>query len=260
MRLVRWLFAAALFCGCGTESEPSQPSGTPDADVQKKPRPGDPCTTRADCDDGLFCSGVEECLGGVCVSSRNAACRAPSDCAAASCEESGAACVFSAEACTGGLVCSIDRGCVTEPACDRDGDPRCDDGRACTDDVCVGGRCAHLPIDARCPNNGACGVGVCLGDAISDPSGCAAKPDAARCKQGEGCGVDLLCAPLKTACTSDRDCANGNLCDGVERCVGGACVHGDRTTCAAGPCQHAACSATGVGDPWCRIVTLARCP
>ncbi len=260
MTLAHWLCAALLISGCGTASEPqSTADAAPDAPVVRNPKPGDPCTTRADCDDGSFCSGIEECLAGVCTSARNAACRAPSECATAECEESASGCVFAGGTCASGLSCSIDRGCVSD-ACDRDGDPRCDDGRACTDDICVGGHCAHLPIDARCPNSGACGVGVCLGDAVSDPSGCGTKPDASRCKPNEGCGTDLACATLRASCTSDRDCADGNLCDGVERCVGGACVHGERTTCVGGPCQHAACSETGVGDPWCRIVTLARCP
>ncbi len=261
--LTRWLAAAVILSraaddGCGSTSEPVIDPPVLDAapDAPRPPRPGDPCTTRADCDDGAFCSGVEECLAGVCVSARNAACRAPSSCADVACDESNAACVLNAQACAGGLSCSIDRGCVTD-ACS--GDAECDDARACTDDACVGGHCVHVPVDARCPAKGACGVGVCLGDAISDPSGCGTKPDAAKCNANEGCVADA-CALLRAGCTTDRDCANGNLCDGVERCVAGACVHGARTTCVAGSCQHASCSTSGVGDPWCRIVTLARCP
>jgi len=259
--LARWLAAAVVLSraaddGCGSTATPSEPPVDAAPDTARTPRPGDPCTTRADCDDGVFCSGAEECLAGVCVSARNAACRAPSVCASVSCDESASACVFAAQPCEGLLVCSIDRGCV-DNTCSRNVD--CDDGRACTDDVCVAGHCAHVPIDARCPNPGACGVGVCLGDAISDASGCGSKPDAARCKPNEGCAVDQ-CVALKSSCTRDADCANGNLCDGVERCASGSCTHGARTTCTAGPCQHAECSASGVGDPWCRIVTLARCP
>jgi len=250
--LASWLAAALIFVGCGTAGSAPEPAAV---DAGRKPRPGDPCTTRADCDDGVFCSGVEECLEGVCVSARNAACRAPSVCATATCEETATGCVFAAKVCDGALQCSIDRGCVA--VCARDED--CDDGRTCTDDRCDGGTCVHAPVDARCPGKGQCGVGVCLGDAISDPSGCGTKPDAARCRVSEGCVADA-CAPLKTSCATDRDCGNGTLCDGVERCVGGACVRGERTTCVGAPCEHASCSATGVGDPWCRIVTLARCP
>jgi hypothetical protein len=235
--------------GCsGTTSDPQPPvdasaDASVDATVGDAPAPGTPCVTRADCDDGLFCTGVEECLAGVCVSARNAACRA--SCADVACSESGGGCVLTPRACSEDVPCS--------------GDAECDDARSCTDDVCVSGRCAHLPVDARCPTSGACGVGVCLGDAVADPSGCSAKPDAAKCKTTEGC-VDLACVPLTSTCTSDRDCADGTLCDGVERCVDGRCQHGARTSCVAGACQHAECSNSGVGDPWCRIVGLARCP
>src|SRR5687767_11213066 len=84
--LARWLAAVMLFAGC----ESAAPAPEPPADVGRKAKPGDPCTTRADCDDGVFCSGVEECLAGACVSARNAACRAPSACATATCDEAAA--------------------------------------------------------------------------------------------------------------------------------------------------------------------------
>ena len=245
------ILAAALRLadnGCGGSTPDPVPIADASVDASldtsaEKPRPGDPCVTRADCDDGAFCTGVEECLDGVCVSARNAACRA--SCADVSCNESAGGCVLTPRPCSEDVPCTRDI--------------ECDDARSCTDDVCVMGRCGHLPNDARCPTSGACGVGVCLGDAVADPSGCGAKPDAARCKSTEGC-VDLACVPLASACKTDRDCVNGTLCDGVERCVAGRCEHGPRTTCVPGPCQHAECSNSGVGDPWCRIVGLARCP
>jgi hypothetical protein len=158
-------------------------------------------------------------------------------------------------------VCSLDRGCQPIEGCSGDGDPKCDDHRSCTDDLCVAGRCVHVAIDARCPPVGACGVGVCLGDSVADPNGCGAKPDAARCAPTEGCGLDFGCRALPASCTADRDCTDGNLCDGVERCLEGRCVQGARTTCVArDSCEHASCSQSGVGDPWCRLEKLARCP
>lgn len=239
--------------GCGGSARDPEPIADASVDassdasvraVESGPEPGTPCVTRADCDDGRFCTGVEECLAGVCVSARNASCRA--SCADVVCNEGAGGCVLTPRACSEDVLCT------------RDGE--CDDARSCTDDVCVSGRCAHLPVDARCPaSTGACGVGVCLGDAVAEASGCGHKPEAAKCKTSEGC-VDLACVPLASTCTSDRDCADGTLCDGVERCVDGRCQHGARTACVGGPCQHAACSNSGVGDPWCRIVGLARCP
>lgn len=232
------------------------------ADAGKHPRPGDPCSTRADCDDGVFCTGIEECIAGACTSTRNAACRDPGGCALALCDEGAGGCGFDAIAatCTVG-VCTLERGCQPLDGCTGDADPKCDDGRSCTDDRCLAGQCVHVPVDARCDAVSTCGVGVCLGDAVADPRGCGARPDASRCKVTEGCGVDFACHPLAATCTSDRDCTDGNLCDGVERCVGGRCVHGERTTCVArNACEHASCSQSGVGDPWCRLEKLAGCP
>src|SRR5262249_52764483 len=57
------------------------------ADARAKPKPGDPCVTRDDCDDGVFCDGVEECLAGACTSARNTACRDPGGCADSRCDE-----------------------------------------------------------------------------------------------------------------------------------------------------------------------------
>jgi hypothetical protein len=229
-------------CGGGSSSTPDPPRPPVDASVDTDAG-SKTCVTRADCDDGLFCTGVEECLDGRCVSARNAACR--SSCADVSCDEAAGACVLVPKPCSEDVACTSD--------------VACDDGRTCTDDVCIEGKCAHLPIDARCPAVSVCGVGVCIGDAVADPSGCTVKPDAAKCKSTEGC-VESTCVPLKATCTTDRDCGDGNLCDGVERCVAGHCEHGARTTCVAGKCQHAECSNVGLGDPWCRIVGLARCP
>lgn len=274
MHLAKWMAlaaVAALGCHGGDSSGDERPpvdagaevrDASGDGDARRRPQPGDPCVTRADCDDGLFCTGVEECIAGRCTSARNAACRDPGGCAIASCDEAALGCAFDATrgSCTEG-VCTSNAGCQPLDGCTGDADPRCDDARACTDDLCVSGQCVHVPVDARCPAVGACGVGVCLGDSVAHPSGCGARPDAARCAVTEGCAVDLSCAALPSACTDDHDCADGSWCDGVERCVSGRCVHGDRTTCAGrDACEHASCSTAGVGDPWCRITRLPRCP
>lgn len=226
------------------------------------PRPGDPCTDRSQCDDGVFCNGVEECLGGVCSSPRNAACRDPGGCASAVCDESAGGCTIdpTAGSCTSG-VCQVDVGCSAVEGCTRDAD--CDDARACTDDRCdvASGRCFHTPLDARCPSVGACGDGACVGADVADPSGCDARPNAAHCASTEGCDTSFACIALPTTCTSDAQCTDGSLCDGLERCVDGHCVHGDRTTCVArDACHHSACRTRALGDPYCREVRLPGCP
>ncbi len=246
--------AAAIFTmGCGDAGVSAVDVGTDahdgaaEAEIGVGPRPGDPCSVQADCDDGVFCNGVEECLAGRCTSARNIACKDP--CAVATCVESAGGCSFSLPT------------CPATDGCTSDADPRCDDGRACTDDRCevATGRCLHLPVDARCPAVGACGVGVCLGEGSADPSGCGTRPDSARCKETEGC-LGNACTPLPATCATDRDCTDHDLCDGVERCVGGRCLRGARTTCQASPCHHAVCKERSLGDRYCVEVQTPGCP
>jgi len=259
---VRVLFAV-WFCVASCSSEgvaPVDASSPVDATEEThRPKPGDPCTTREDCDDGVFCNGVEECVGGGCTSARNAACRDPGGCAKATCDEAGGGCSFDPSGTCIDGICRVDVGCTKPEGCTTDAE--CDDMRSCTDDHCDGGVCVHVPIDARCPSIGACGTGVCLGDAVADAIGCGAKPDAAKCAANEGCSQSFACTPLKPRCVDDRDCTDGSLCDGVERCVAGACVHGARTTCLpASSCHHAFCATRSLGDPYCKDAKLPHCP
>src|SRR5690349_1099928 len=57
------------------------------------------------------------------------------------------------------------------------------------------------------------------------------------------CLVWSLCAaPLVRACLVDSECADANLCDGVERCVAGACQPGPPLQCDDGdPCTVDGC-------------------
>jgi len=246
-----------LAAGCG-DSDPAvaPPTGSGDAGVDsapRRPRPGDPCVSRLDCDDGVFCNGNEECISGICTGPRNVACRGTT-CTTSSCDEA-----------AGG--CSIVQIARCEAPCATDAE--CDDGRSCTRDVCdatLG--CVHLPEDGRCPavsGTGACGVGVCLIEGVADENGCGVKPDAAKCAPGESCDERLACVALPAACTRDEDCSDHSFCDGVERCVEVAgekhCVHGVRTTCAPrDACHHATCVLRDLGDPYCLDVKLPRCP
>jgi hypothetical protein len=255
----RVIVCVAVGCSSGSASVSPVDASTDTSDARRAPKPGDPCSTRADCDDGVFCDGVEECLGGVCLSARNAACRDPGGCATASCDEAGGGCSFDPSGACESAICRVDVGCSKPEGCAADAE--CDDGRSCTDDRCDAGACVHLPVDARCPSIGACGIGVCLGEEVADAIGCGARPDAAKCAPGEGCAPSFACAPLPGSCVADEECSDGSLCDGVERCIDGKCVHGERTTCLArDACHHARCKTRSLGDPYCKEVKLPRCP
>lgn len=88
----------------------------------------------------------------------------------------------------------------------------CNDGDPCTADDCLNLACTHT----RMPDGAVCGSGsVCIAGSCRVPQ-----------------------------CTSNADCADGDVCDGLETCSGFSCVPGAQLACAApGPCQQAGCSA-----------------
>jgi len=147
------------------------------------------CTgTATDCDDGLECTD-DVCGGdGGCAHvPTNSRCDS-GECTVASCSPDDP----SADA----------RGCVQTTV--GEGDACTDDGVACTDDVCTGGTCLHVPLDARCPGAASCGSVACApGTEGSDGAGCVSGPAAT-----EG-GV---CAEDGDPCSDDR-------------CSAGACQH-----------------------------------
>ncbi len=105
----------------------------------------------------------------------------------------------------------------------------CDDGVACTDDVCVGTTCMHTPVHARCDDGEPCTDDVC------EPSGCAtaSRPD------GESCGATTCDA--WSACTYASECVESGSqsreCTDLA-CNGGACEATTRTETQTAPCAR----------------------
>ena len=89
-----------------------------------------PCTTDAECSDGVICNGLETCQSGACVPG------VPEDCCSdADCDDE----VF----CNGPETCQAG-------ACVAGVPPSCDDSLACTTDGCNNetSACVHTPPDA----------------------------------------------------------------------------------------------------------------
>jgi len=128
----------------------------------------------------------------------------------------------------------------------------CDDGNACTTDICQGGSCLHLPIvgcsnagctsAAQCNDNNACTIDTCVAGACSHtaipncnpcvPTTCAAQGVSSG-TISDGCGGMLNCNPpcVPTTCAA-QDISSGTIsdgCGGVLNC-NPPCVP---TTCAA---------------------------
>ncbi|MDA2933704.1 hypothetical protein MYX82_05120 [Acidobacteria bacterium AH-259-D05] len=108
----------------------------------------DECSGNNDCQDGLFCNGVETCLSGLCQAGTPVACGgfdAGNVCTVGTCDETSNSCVGSAAE-AAGIICRASAGsCDPAEACDGI-------SSSCPQDL-------SSPDDT--PTGGTCGVGVC---------------------------------------------------------------------------------------------------
>ncbi|MDH5492473.1 MAG: MopE-related protein, partial [Myxococcales bacterium] len=183
---------------------------------------GTPCTTNADCDNGLPCDGLESCFMGGCSSGRPPTCDDAIRCTVDTCDDALGGCVFTPDDrfctdslfCTGAETCDVALGCLPAPP------PSCDDGDACTDDAC-----------------GGAGVGMCL--------------NTTRDADGDGFG-DALCPAAGGVPNTDCDDTSvvsfpgaPELCNGADDNCDGSCD--ESFACcrgASGPCSTS-CGTTG---------------
>jgi cysteine-rich repeat protein len=137
-----------------------------------------------------------------------------------------------------------------------EGDLECQDGNACTSDVCDNGTCVNAPISCADGN-------ACTTDSCNPAQGCINTPIV--CNDGDTCTTDscspaLGCQFTPLDCDDDNECtddfcsggfcehqANTNLCDDGDACTegdfcaNGNCV-GDTVDCGDGnPCTTDSC-------------------
>jgi hypothetical protein len=131
-------------------------------------------------DEGVFCT-VDVCIGGICQH------------AAADFRCDLGECVV--RACRPDDPQIDSRGCILLSGRQPEGQPCTDDGFTCTDDLCLGGSCLHVPVDSRCESVEACRAAACVPQQPDrDEAGCAAGPPRA---EGEQCSEDA------DPCTTD---------------------------------------------------------
>jgi hypothetical protein len=216
-----------------------------------------PCESSTVCDDGSPCNGVETCVGGTCAVGEPPACDDGVACTFDLCSDELGGCTTlpdhrrcgrSTELCTA-------EGCA-QRSCTSQAD--CDDRVSCNGfETCSGTRCvAGTPPD--CDDGIACTVDLC----DEQSGGCLSQPD------HDLCGVGELCLPELGGCTAlacDGDaapCSDGVACNGLEQCVDGACApaaaiddpcdDGDECStdlCKPGGCLHWLIDADGDGYP-----------
>ncbi len=177
------------------------------------------CTSAAQCDDGLYCNGAEDCIGGACVAGTTINCNDGIDCTDDSCNEATDSCdnipedteCDNQQYCDGAETCDPAVGCVAGTPVD------CDDGVDCTTDTCneATDSCDNVANNAYCDNGLYCdGVETC-----SATLGCQAGT-VVDCDDGVDC-TDDSCNETTNSCdnvANNANCDNGLFCDGVETC------------------------------------------
>ncbi|MCP4664546.1 MAG: hypothetical protein GY856_54875, partial [bacterium] len=192
------------------------------------------CEVPADCDDGLWCNGAEDCVAGSCQAGTPPTCDDGVACTDDSCNEGTDSCDNSPNhaTCDNGLYCDGTETCNATLDCQAGTAVNCDDGVGCTVDSCNEGtdQCDSTPNDAACDNGLFCdGTEVC--DDILD---CQDSSDP--CIPPEVCDeVGDICIE----CTIDADCDDGLFCNGAETCSAGSCQTGSD------PCPGQTCDEVG---------------
>jgi hypothetical protein len=179
-----WVFRPNSWDGIrATSSEGVTQANRPKLTVTFE-RPVNGCSIDADCNDGLYCNGVETCntLTMLCVSA-------------------------AADVCDDSVPCTTDSCNETTDSCDHTAtDILCDDGNLCTDDVCgLTAGCQHNNNVAPCSDDNAC-----TDDDTCSQGVCTAGP-ALDCDDNVACTADS-CDPL-TGCLSADTCIGGLVCN-----------------------------------------------
>lgn len=161
--------------------------------------------------------------------------------------------------CDDGNACTTDmcgdHECYYDNACACKSDANCDDGNACTLDSCTNGSCKNVEIlnCVKCTEAGECGGAAtgCWGNtfvALTNLCNTLGYCTASSAECEFGCNSNLGC---KSQCESVSDCYDGEPCT-VDSCADGKCVHADN--CLYGEyetklkCQtNADCEGTGFG-------------
>ena len=173
------------------------------------------CLGDGDCDNGIFCDGVETCVAGACLPGANP-CLPETECN--HCNED-------AENCFDPLATAC--GSPADTACDNP--DSCDGAGACLANHEGAGFACGDPSDTECTDPDSCdGAGVCLAWHAPEFTAC---PDALFCNGAESCDASGVCVDRADPCP-ETDC---NHCDEVaDSCLdpaGTACGDPGKTEC-----------------------------
>jgi hypothetical protein len=205
---------------------------------------GPPCSSDADCDDGVFCDGAETCRGSLCMPGSPIVCNDGVACTDDRCDEGTRSCRSAPvdARCDDGLFCTGTETCDARTGCLDGRDPACGDRVACTVDACDEAldRCTNTPSDALCDD----GL-VCNGAETCDAAGGCFDGSNLDCDDGIAC-TDDACTERAGGCTHaavDARCDDGLFCNGTETCdTARGCTDGADPDCDDGvDCTDDAC-------------------
>ncbi|MSP92830.1 MAG: hypothetical protein EXR79_13670 [Myxococcales bacterium] len=195
------------------------------------------------CNDGSVCTTADHCnASGGCVGT-GITCGDGNPCTYDSCNaKTGCAFTPHSNECNDGNPCTLKDKCMVGK-CIPGAPLTCDDGIACTDDVCSqkDGGCYFDPSpDNVCSDGNLCALGDhCVGEA------CVSDGSAPNCDDKNACTADL-CAPALGCQHLNNNavaCDDGNACTQPDACVDGKCKSGapdlcdDGNTCTADVCD-----------------------
>ena len=145
------------------------------------------CTTDSECEDNLFCTGTETCVGGQCQSS--------------------------GDPCPGGTTCNEATDTCDVPACDDDGS--CEPGEDCS----------NCPGDCRQKTNGNPNSRYCCDGDLPDCGDTRCNESGWVCVDS-GCTTDPECDDGQW-CNGAETCVGGSCQAGSDPCPGQGCDEGN---------------------------------
>ncbi|MGD2108254.1 MAG: hypothetical protein PVI86_02560 [Phycisphaerae bacterium] len=205
------------------------------------------CFLHADCNDGLYCNGVERCVALACQPGTPPDCADVHACTDDTCNEQTDQCdnTPNHSLCADNDLCTINEHCdPSQGGCVSD-DVDCDDGITCTADSCdpLTGQCVNTPDDTACFDENLC----TLNERCDPNLDC--QFDEVNCDDGFSC-TDDVCVPTTGECINAADtsrCDDSNPCT-IDACAPehpehgpDGCVHGPKDCSDGVACTEDSC-------------------